>query len=178
MPQSGPFVLAYEVHLPEGVSNVDNPFACYAYVSNTGNEGDDGDNRMNGGYSMASSEDSSYPSVYLYEEESSTYYYSPIDSMRVELSGSTITLSQDPHQELIPSHKLYGSNDGENWVILDEQSSISFSTSETKYFSLRSNPRSYKLKITSEVDLADWQGYSAIYANPWTPINLFYPEST
>ena len=59
---------------------------------------------MNGGYSMASSEDSSYPSVYLYEEESSTYYYSPIDSMRVELSGSTITLSQDHHQELIPSH--------------------------------------------------------------------------
>ena len=123
---------------------------------------------------MASSEDSSYPSVYLYEEESSTYYYSPINSMRVELSGSTITLSQDPHQELIPSHKLYGSNDGENWVILDEQSSISFSTSETKYFSLRSNPRSYnhyKLKITSsssssEVYLADWQGYSAIYANP------------
>ena len=53
---------------------------------------------------MASSEDSSYPSVYLYEEESSTYYYSPINSMRVELSGSTITLSQDPHQELIPSH--------------------------------------------------------------------------
>ena len=98
--------------------------------------------------------------------------------MRVELSGSTITLSQDHHQELIPSHKLYGSNDGENWVILDEQSSISFSTSETKYFSLRSNPRSYKLKITSEVDLADWQGYSAIYANPLTPINLFYPEST
>ena len=81
---------------------------------------------------------------------------SPINSMRVELSGSTITLSQDHHQELIPSHKLYGSNDGENWVILDEQSSISFSTSETKYFSLRSNPRSYKLKITSEVDLADW----------------------
>ena len=148
-------MLAYEVHLPEGVSNVDDPFACYAYVSNTGNEGDDGDNKMNGGYSMASSEDSSYPSVYLYEEESSTYYYSPINSMRVELSGSTITLSQDHHQELIPSHKLYGSNDGENWVILDEQSSISFSTSETKYFSLRSNPRSYKLKITSEVDLAD-----------------------
>ena len=55
---------------------------------------------------MASSEDSSYPSVYLYEEESSTYYYSPIDSMRVELSGSTITLSQDHHQEPIPSHKL------------------------------------------------------------------------
>ena len=53
---------------------------------------------------MASSEDSSYPSVYLYEEESSTYYYSPINSMRVELSGSTITLSQDHHQELIPSH--------------------------------------------------------------------------
>ena len=148
-------MLAYEVHLPEGVSNVDDPFACYAYVGNTGNEGDDGDNRMNGSYSMASSEDS-YPSVYLYEEESSTYYYSPINSMRVELSGSTITLSQDHHQELIPSHKLYGSNDGENWVILDEQSSISFSTSETKYFSLRSNPRSYKLKITSEVDLADW----------------------
>ena len=91
---------------------------------------------------------------------------SPINSMMVELSGSTITLSQDHHQEPIPSHKLYGSNDGENWVILDEQSSISFSTSETKYFSLRSNPRSYKLKITSEVDLADWQGYSAIYANP------------
>ena len=97
-------MLAYEVHLPEGVSNVDDPFACYAYVSNTGNEGDDGDNRMNGSYSMASSEDSSYPSVYLYEEESSTYYYSPINSMRVELSGSTITLSQDHHQELIPSH--------------------------------------------------------------------------
>ena len=118
-------MLAYEVHLPEGVSNVDDPFACYAYFGNTGNEGDDGDNKMNGGYSMASSEDSSYPSVYLYEEESSTYYYSPIDSMRVELSGSTITLSQDHHQELIPNHKLYGSNDGENWVILDEQSSIS-----------------------------------------------------
>ena len=45
LPQSGPFVLAYEVHLPEGVSNVDDPFACYAYVSNTGNEGDDGDNK-------------------------------------------------------------------------------------------------------------------------------------
>ena len=45
LPQSGSFVLAYEVHLPEGVSNVDDPFACYAYVSNTGNEGDDGDNK-------------------------------------------------------------------------------------------------------------------------------------
>ena len=30
---------------------------------------------------------------------------SPINSMMVELSGSTITLSQDHHQELIPSHK-------------------------------------------------------------------------
>ena len=97
-------MLAYEVHLPEGVSNVEDPFACYAYFGRTGNEGNYGNNRMNGGYSMASSEDSSYPSVYLYEEESSTYYYSPINSMRVELSGSTITLSQDPHQELIPSH--------------------------------------------------------------------------
>ena len=29
---------------------------------------------------------------------------SPINSMMVELSGSTITLSQDHHQELIPSH--------------------------------------------------------------------------
>ncbi len=45
LPQSGPFVIAYEVHLPSGTSNVDDPFACYAYVSNTGNEGDDGDNK-------------------------------------------------------------------------------------------------------------------------------------
>ena len=143
---------------------------------------------------MASSEDSSHPSVYLYDEESSTYYYSHTSTPVINYQFNDgraewfnyYSLTRSSSRAYPKSWKLYGSNNGENWVILDEQSSISFSTSETKYFSLRSNPRSYnhyKLKITSsssssEVYLADWQGYSAIYANPLTPFNLFYPEST
>ena len=53
LPQSGPFVLAYEVHLPEGVSNVADPFACYAYLGTTDNEGDDGRSRFISGHSTA-----------------------------------------------------------------------------------------------------------------------------
>ena len=39
LPQSGSFVLAYEVHLTAGVSNVEDPFACSAYFSNASSEG-------------------------------------------------------------------------------------------------------------------------------------------
>ena len=194
LPASGSFVIAYEVHLPSGVTGGADPFSCIGNIYTSGQEGSYGISNFYGGIatSTPAGQSTAYDVSKLFDHTPYSYYYTTTSNApvftyqfsngRAEwLNYYSLTSARYSTYGNPSDWTLYGSNDGTTWDTLDVQEGITFATTSViKYFSLRSNPKSYnqyKLEITScsvsgKCGLGEFEGYTAIFASDGS--NLLY----
>ena len=177
LPVSGPFTVAFEVHvINEDFWNMDF-FNSYIYLGREGEEGSLGMNVLFDGEASGQPEGpSGYTLNKIFDELTSTYYYTTSSATptiiyqlhygRAEwINYYSVVSAKTTSYGYPTSWTLYGSNDGNNWDVLDVQNNIVFSAPNTQLdFSLRGNTQSYnRFKFTMSSSLSGRIAVGAIY---------------
>ena len=196
LPESGNFVVAFEVHLTSGASQVADPFACFIDVGPTGSEGDYGYNRFFEGTasSVPEGNSSSTTAEKVFDEATGTRYYTTQSSSpkityqysngRAEWLNYYMIRPEDSGYQYPTSWNIRGSNDGVTWDLLDVQTDIDFTPGVPQYFSLRINPKSYNqyqldissCNINGRCALTLFVGYTGIFATELSGLSYENPS--
>ncbi len=162
LPTSGSFVIAFEVHLPAGTSGAADTFSSFAVLGEPRSEEEYGDNVFTDGTGTEDPEGYNMEYGVAFDESIYTHFYNaknPAPSLIYTFNNGgakwinyyALTSPNVINRGNPTAWTLYGSNDnGLTWDTLDIQSNILFEdVSITKYFTLRSNTKSYnKIKLT------------------------------
>ena len=199
LPEQGTFVIAFEVHLSTVTYSETfgaDPFLCYIVLDKTNGINDVALSKFFNGNpsSVPTGYASNTQADMAFDEHSSTIYCtkasgSPIITYQFN-NGRAEWLNYYSIQPYSKSHSypkdwtVYGSNDGENWDVLDVQSNNKFVMHQQFiYFSLQNNTKSYniyKLEVSSctestNCEINAWNGFSGTVI---PPTMLSYPESS